>query len=99
MSTNLVSYILFESVFCFRMYRKLRTNQSQQVLVADQRKPDAIYAGGGHLYFRLDIIRVKGLSKRTLNMYFPGMKIDLKYAFLHAFFFNLYIMSFPKFVI
>ena len=23
--------------------------------------------GGGHLYFRLDIIRVKGFSKHTLN--------------------------------
>ena len=41
---------------------------------------------GGHLYFRLDIIRVKGLSKHTLNTYFSGMKIDPKYAFLHAFF-------------
>ena len=55
--------------------------------------------GGGHLYFRLDIIRVKGLSKHTLNTYFAGMKIDPKYAFLHAFFFNLSVMSFPKFVI
>ena len=27
-------------------------------------------AGGGYLYFRLDIILVKGLSKHTLNMYF-----------------------------
>ena len=42
--------------------------------------------GGGHLYFRLDIIRVKGLSKHTLSTYFSGMKIDPKYAFLHAFF-------------
>ena len=56
-------------------------------------------ARGGHLYFRLDIIRVKGLSKHTLNTYFAGMKIDPKYAFLHAFFFNLSVMSFPKFVI
>ena len=31
---------------------------------------------GGHLYFRLDIILVKGLSKHTLNTYFSGMKID-----------------------
>ena len=37
--------------------------------------------GGGHLYFRLDIILVKGLSKHTLNTYFSGMKIDPKYAF------------------
>ena len=41
---------------------------------------------GGHLYFRLDIILVKRLSKHTLNTYFSGMKIDPKYAFLHAFF-------------
>ena len=33
---------------------------------------------GGHLYFRLDIILVKGLSKHTLNAYFSGMKIDPK---------------------
>ena len=41
---------------------------------------------GGHLYFRLDIILVKGLSKHTLNTYFSGMKIDPKYMFLYAFF-------------
>ena len=40
----------------------------------------------GHLYFRLDIILIKVLSKRTLNMYFSGMKIDPKYVFLYAFF-------------
>ena len=45
-----------------------------------------INRGGGHLYFRLDIILVKGLSKHNLNAYFSGMKIDPKYAFLHAFF-------------
>ena len=38
--------------------------------------------GGGHLYVRLDIILVKGLSKHTLSMYFSVIKID---AFLHAF--------------
>ena len=37
---------------------------------------------GGHLYFRLDIILVKRLSKHTLNTYFSGMKIDPKYAVL-----------------
>ena len=41
---------------------------------------------GGHLYFRLDIILVKGLSKHTLNTYFSGMKRAPKYACLHAFF-------------
>ena len=41
---------------------------------------------GGHLYFRLDIILVKGLTKHTQNTYFSGMKIEPKYAFFHAFF-------------
>ena len=41
--------------------------------------------GGGHLYFKLDIILVIGLSKHTLNTYFSGMKIDPKYVFLHVF--------------
>ena len=54
--------------------------------------------GGGHLYFRLDIIlvpRKRTFKTHPINMYFPGMKIDpIKYAFLHAFF----VMSFPKFV-
>ena len=40
----------------------------------------------GHLYFRLDIIPVKGLSKHTLNTYISGTKIDPKYTFLHTFF-------------
>ena len=40
--------------------------------------------GGGHLYFRLDNILVKGLSKHTLNTYFSGMKKDPKYVFLHV---------------
>ena len=47
---------------------------------------DLTGGGGGHLYFRLDIILVEGLSRHTLNMYFSCMKIDPKYAFLHAFF-------------
>ena len=41
--------------------------------------------GGRHLYFRLVITIVKGLSKHTLNTYFSGTKKDLKFAFLHAF--------------
>ena len=54
--------------------------------------------GGGHLYFRLDIILVKGLSKHKLSMYFPVMKIDPKYAFLHAFFLIFHHLFFLKFV-
>ena len=37
--------------------------------------------GGRHLYFRLDIILARGLSKHTQSTYFPGMKIDPKYTF------------------
>ena len=40
---------------------------------------------GGHLYFKLDIILVKGLSKHTLNTYSSGIKMDPNYAFLHGF--------------
>ena len=40
---------------------------------------------GNHLYFRLDIIIVKGLSKHTLSTFFSGTKIDHKYVFLNAF--------------
>ena len=43
-------------------------------------------SAGGHLYFRLNVILEKGLSKHTLSTYFPCMKIDTKYAFLHVFF-------------
>ena len=42
--------------------------------------------GYGHLYFWVDIILVKGLSKHTLSMYFPSMKIDPNYLFLLFFF-------------
>ena len=41
--------------------------------------------GGGHLYFKLDIILIKGLSKHTLNTYSSGIKMDPNYAFLHGF--------------
>ena len=44
-------------------------------------RPNCRGGGGGHLYLRLDIILVKGLSKHTLNTYFSGMKIDPKYSF------------------
>ena len=52
----------------------------------------------GHLYFRLDIILVKGLLKHTVNTYFSGMKEDPKYMFLHVFCKNFSVMSFTKFV-
>ena len=64
---------------------------------ANMRKILTQSRGGGHLYFRLDIILIKGLSKHTLNTYFLGMKIDLNTHFcLH--FLNFSIMAFQKFV-
>ena len=51
--------------------------------------------GGGHLYFKLDIILVKGLSKHTLNTYFSGMNINPKYPCLHAFF-SISVILFKK---
>ena len=41
---------------------------------------------------------VHGHTKSTLITYFSGMKIDPNYAFLKAFFLNLSIMSFSKYV-
>ena len=47
-----------------------------------------------NLYFRLDIILVKGVSKHTLNTYFSGKKIDPKYAFFACVFLNFpYVLS------
>ena len=42
--------------------------------------------GGATRMARGDIRLVHGLTKSTLITYFSGMKIDPKYAFLHAFF-------------
>ena len=47
--------------------------------------PNQAVHPGGHWYFKLDIVLVKGLSKHTLNTYFSGMKIDPKYVILHIF--------------
>ena len=54
--------------------------------------------GRGYLYIRLDIILVKGLSKHTLNTYFTGIKIDPKYAFVHAFFLICASCPFQNFI-
>ena len=43
----------------------------------------------GHLYFRLDIVLIKGLSKHTLITYFPGMKIGTCF-FLNDIFHHLF---------
>ena len=58
-----------------------------------------VHAPGGHLYFRVDIILVKGRSKLALSTYFPNMKIDPNYTFCMFFFpYFFSIMFFPKFV-
>ena len=61
-----------------------------------------VHLGGGHLYFRLDIILIKGLSKHILNMYFFRYE-NRPYIHVFSYFFfwiflNLSIKSFPKFV-
>ena len=60
----------------------------EKMLRQGHKWPLKLISGGGgrHLYFTLDIILIKGLSKHTLNTYFSGTKIDPKFAFLHAFF-------------
>ena len=57
--------------------------------------PCAWDGGRGRLYFRLDIIFVKGLSKYTLSTNFTGMRINPKYAFLHDWFL-IFLASFSK---
>ena len=73
--------------FLYSCIRPLAENPMKIVwLVAEIQRGGGGGGGGDHLYFKLDIILVKGLSKHTLNTYFWGMKIDRKYKFLHAFF-------------
>ena len=75
----------------FELYYKIDTVNAKLNLYKISYSVDPILcliSPGGHLYFRLDIILVKGLSKHSLNPYFSGTKIDPKYAFLHAFFLN-----------
>ena len=50
---------------------------------------------GGHLYFGVNIILVTGLSKHTLNTYFPvGYKLTLKMHFFHVFsWFVLHVLT------
>ena len=61
--------------------------RGQQIFESPHQKFREKYRGGGgegHLYFRLNIILIKGLTKHTEHI-FSGMKINPKYAFLHAF--------------
>ena len=57
-----------------------------------------IFPRGATRMARGGIRLIHGLTKSTLITYFSGTKKDPKYAFLHAFFLNLPIMFFPKFV-
>ena len=61
-------------------------------------EPQPCFGGEGYLYFRLDIILVKRLSKHTLSTYFPGMKIDPKHMFFASFFLDFTPFIFSKFV-
>ena len=45
----------------------------------------ALEPQGANLYFRLDIILVKGLSKHSLSLYFSDMKIDPNTRFCKLF--------------
>ena len=43
---------------------------SMMMMMISDNSDDDDDARGGHLYFKVDIIRVKRLSKSTLNTYF-----------------------------
>ena len=57
-----------------------------------------VLPGGATRMARGGIRLVHGHTKSTLITYFSGMKIDPNYAFLKAFFLNLSVMSFSKYV-
>ena len=90
--TQTCLHVWLREIGCFLIWIVLATLLTTRTLSFGQRQGDLReglkrhYMPGGHLYFRLDIILIKGLSKHTLNTYFSGMKIDPKYAFLQAFF-------------
>ena len=65
-------FVCFFFLLCFHLFGCIGNSMFCQLLIT-------YHAGEGHLYFRLDIILVKGLSKPTLNTHF--MKIDPKYMF------------------
>ena len=84
-------------LFSFSRRFNLRPTPLRPLLLSsDGAYHPLLWLPGGHLYLKLDIIRVKGLSKHILNTYFSGMKIDPKYAFLHAFFIIWASCSFQK---
>ena len=59
--------------FCFKQNKQTNKNQNKEnkkTTNKNKNKPKTNKPPGGHLYFRLDIIRVKGLSKQTVNTYF-----------------------------
>ena len=85
---TLLSFFFYLKKF-FNRFDVSEVGRKLMVLILvdmDSGDQDLHIAPGGHLYFRLDIILVKALSKHTLNTYFSGTKIDPNYAFLHAFF-------------
>ena len=66
----------------------LKNTNITKLLQSSNRKLDKLtnLLGGGTRMARWGIRLVHGLTKSTLIKYFSGMKIDPKYAFLHAFF-------------
>ena len=53
------------------VFLKIMTNNMETLnAICSCMKEQVCDGGGGHLYFRLDVILVNRLSKHTLNMYF-----------------------------
>ena len=76
--------------FCQQHFSRFFTAWSQNILGGKRTWGENRMARGG-------IRLVHGHTKSTLITYFSGVKIDPKYAFLHAFFL-ICPSSFPKFV-
>ena len=62
-------------------------------------KDPSLASGGGGLVFQVGYHPRKRTFKTHPKHVFFRYEKDPKYAFLHAIFFNLSVMSFPKFVI
>ena len=103
--------VLFTLMFLYHLLYILKILQTKQCLIkiwhlvfqstitySDCKGP----GGGGEEGTRMargGIRLVHGLTKSTLIAYFSGMKIDPKYAFLHAFFLICLSCPFKKFAL
>ena len=80
-----------------QMYNFLRFIQNSKISVCRSWDWCIVHRAGGCTPMARGGIRlVHGLTKSTLITYFSGMKIDLKYAFLHAFFLICLLCPFPN---